>query len=374
MAAAGACGSLDLTQSDPDLNGYGPIRLAHSEYAVPLRGSLTISASRVHGVTLQPIAAGAIAWSSSDPSSVSIDASGTVMGKKLGGPVTISAVFEGDTARATVMVVADHVEVSPAVTSLRIGETVQLAAVAFDAAGDVIGSQPITWSVQAERTPPAYSLVASISPAGLLTGVAPGPFTVHATVAGKDSPNMAAGVPSTYDGTWEGVTIAPGQAGLVIRLQVRFNVVETWEMPSAVISGCPNVHLFYGLYGVINGVNFLSERIGVSGTFGDAANMSGRIEAFNAQTPVSCGSPFPALPAHSRLPRRYGSRSPRQGPPPFAGPRCTRRHVSLRRRWDGRGDAEGEPGAVARVTAGRPEGMRVALRRCNSHRLRKCIA
>jgi len=63
-------------------------------------------------------------------------------------------------------------------TAFRVGETIQAAALPLDATGGVLTGRTVTWSS-------SNTGVASISPAGLITGVAPGNATITAEVEGK---------------------------------------------------------------------------------------------------------------------------------------------------------------------------------------------
>ena len=70
------------------------------------------------------------------------------------------------------------VTVSPATAQLQIGSTVQLSAVLTDAAGATLTGRTVSWS---SSTP----AVASVSAAGLVTGLAAGQVTITATSEGK---------------------------------------------------------------------------------------------------------------------------------------------------------------------------------------------
>jgi len=72
------------------------------------------------------------------------------------------------------------VAVSPASPSIAVGQTVQLAAVTQEAAGNVLTGRTVTWTT-------SNSSVASVSASGLLTGVTIGTATITATSEGVAS-------------------------------------------------------------------------------------------------------------------------------------------------------------------------------------------
>jgi len=86
-----------------------------------------------------------------------------------------------DTALVSISAVpVASVTVSPAVASLTAGQTVQLAAVTRDSAGNVLTGRTVTWTT-------TNSGVATVSATGLVAGVAAGPATVTATSESKSS-------------------------------------------------------------------------------------------------------------------------------------------------------------------------------------------
>lgn len=94
------------------------------------------------------------------------------------GSTTVSAIVDG-TAGAVSVTVAPaavaSVEVRPRAPSVLMGETLQLTATPRSGTGTPLTGREIAWST-------SDSLVATVSPSGLLTGVAGGPVTVTATV------------------------------------------------------------------------------------------------------------------------------------------------------------------------------------------------
>ncbi len=122
-----------------------------------------------------------VTWASSAPAVATISASGLVTGVAAGS-ATLTATSEGKNGTATVAVTVvpvSTVAVSPASSSLPVGQTVQLSATTKDSAGNVLTGRVVTWASSA----PA---VATVSASGLVTGVAAGSVTVTATSEGKN--------------------------------------------------------------------------------------------------------------------------------------------------------------------------------------------
>ena len=140
-------------------------------------------------------------WSSSDPSTVSVDQTGTITANKLGGPVTITATKGGATGTLNVTVFP-ILKFDPPATAVAIDSTVALSLVATDFFGVTIATPVTTWS--SANTP-----IARVDAAGHVTGVATGFADISATAQGKTlSAHMEVGRASVYDGIWTGPTSA----------------------------------------------------------------------------------------------------------------------------------------------------------------------
>jgi len=135
-------------------------------------------------------------------------------------PGTLDVIAQADAAPladtavvAVTPVPVASVAVAPAVMSMLVGATAQLAAVTLDSAGSVLSGRPVTWGSSA----PA---VASVNSVGLVTGATAGSATITATSEGQSGSstvtvtNVAAPVAS--------VTVTPGsasvQSGQTVRL------------------------------------------------------------------------------------------------------------------------------------------------------------
>jgi hypothetical protein len=130
-----------------------------------------------------PLTGRVVTWASGNTAVATVSTSGLVTGVAAGGPVTITATSEGKTGSATVTVIAvapvASVTVSPANGSVQAGSTYQLTATPKDASGTPLTGRVVTWSS-------GNTAVATVSPSGLVTGIAAGgPVTITALSEGK---------------------------------------------------------------------------------------------------------------------------------------------------------------------------------------------
>lgn len=121
------------------------------------------------------IAGAMISWSSLDAAVVTVDSVGlvTAVGAGMTG-VTAKSEESSGTAVVSVMQVAGSVIVSPAADTLAPGDTIRLAADAFDANGHEIEEPQLSWS----SSDPA---VATVDTLGLVRAVSPGEADILAT-------------------------------------------------------------------------------------------------------------------------------------------------------------------------------------------------
>ncbi len=116
-----------------------------------------------------------IIWSSSD-TTVATVVGGVVTGAAPG-TATITATSEGKSGTASVTVSkipVGSVTVSPTTKSLLVTQTVALSTTVKDSVGNVVTDRVVTWGSD-------NAAVATVSPAGLVTAVAPGTATITAT-------------------------------------------------------------------------------------------------------------------------------------------------------------------------------------------------
>src|SRR5204863_2501651 len=120
-----------------------------------------------------------------NPSVATVSGSGLVTSVVVG-TATITANSEGKAGSATVTVTlvpvasVASVAVSPAMASIRVGQTVQLTATPKDSAGATLTGRTVTWGS-------GDTTVARVSRSGLVTSVAAGSATITATSESKSS-------------------------------------------------------------------------------------------------------------------------------------------------------------------------------------------
>ena len=144
-----------------------------------------------------------VTWTSSNQAVATVAPNGTVTAVAPGS-ATITATSEGKTGTATVTVTAvpvASVTVSPPTVNLTTGATQQITPTPRDAQGTALPGRPVTWAS-------ANTNVATVSPSGLITAVAPGNTTVTATSEGKvGTVTVTVSAPAVGS-----VTITPGSA------------------------------------------------------------------------------------------------------------------------------------------------------------------
>jgi len=182
-------GTATITASSEGKSGTATVTVTAAAVAsvnvTPPTASITVGQTTT--LTAQPLDANgnaltgrAVAWASSNAGVATVSDAGVVTGVAPG-DATITATSEGKSGTATVTVTpipVASVTVDPATVSLTTGATQQITATPRDAQGNPLADRAVTW----ESQNPA---VATVSPAGLITAVAPGNTTVTATSEGK---------------------------------------------------------------------------------------------------------------------------------------------------------------------------------------------
>jgi trimeric autotransporter adhesin len=123
-----------------------------------------------------------ITWGTSNPGVATVSATGLVTGVAVGGPITITASSEGQSATSAITVIpipVASVAVSPATGSIVAGTTLQLSATPKDANGNPLTGRTVTWTSSDAN-------IATVDANGLVTGnVVGGPVIITATSEGK---------------------------------------------------------------------------------------------------------------------------------------------------------------------------------------------
>ena len=155
--------------------------LSPSSLRVPrgLTGALAAEVRNAAGVPLTDRRS--VSWSSSAPLVAIVSADGAITGVA-NGTATITATVEGVSGTATVAVVdpVSAVLVTPATATLVVRGTQQLTASARDAKGAALTGRPVVWSS-------SNAAVATVSAAGVVTGIAAGSANITATVEGIEA-------------------------------------------------------------------------------------------------------------------------------------------------------------------------------------------
>lgn len=120
-----------------------------------------------------------VSWSSSDAAVAPVDDEGVVTAVGAG-TTAITAASEGQNGSATVVVLEPvaSVEVVPPATTLRVGDTVRLAATPKDGSGTALPGRQIDWLSSA-------NLVASVDGSGLVTAAGKGEAAINAVSEGE---------------------------------------------------------------------------------------------------------------------------------------------------------------------------------------------
>lgn len=150
---------------------------ATDEVVVTQTLQLTATAKDAQG---RPLTGRSIAWATSDGTLATVSSTGLVTGVAPG-TVTISASAEGKSGTSSLTVKAKPVGaviLSPAQVSIEAGQTRQLTAQVTDDQGNVLTGRPIAFSTNNQS-------VATVTAAGVVTGVAVGAATITATSEGK---------------------------------------------------------------------------------------------------------------------------------------------------------------------------------------------
>ncbi|WKW13347.1 Ig-like domain-containing protein [Pseudogemmatithrix spongiicola] len=150
----------------------------------------------------QALSGRSFVWATSDAAVATVSSAGIVTGVAAG-TATISASAEGVSGSMAVSVSAipvATVTVTPALDTLEVGETLQLAARTFASGGSELTGRGVTW--QSLNT-----AVATVSAAGLVTAVGPGSTTVRATSEGVNADATVVAVSTS--GFWESRAAMP---------------------------------------------------------------------------------------------------------------------------------------------------------------------
>jgi uncharacterized protein YjdB len=183
-----AVGSTTITATSEGISAAAAISVANLPVAsvvvspatpnIYIGGTVQLTATP-KDATGTPLTGRVVTWTTSNSAVATVSASGLVTGVAVG-VATITATSEGQSGTAAVTVSSvpvASVVVSPAAANILVAGTAQLSATPKDAAGNVLTGRAVTWTS-------ANPAIATVSTAGLVTGVAVGSTTIIATSEG----------------------------------------------------------------------------------------------------------------------------------------------------------------------------------------------
>ena len=178
-SAGGASGTATVTVAQsPD-----SVVVLPAEAAIAALGDTLRLVAEAFDANGRAVAGAAFSWESSDDAVATVDGSGLVTAAGNGtATITATAGEASGEAMVSVMQSAGSVVVSPAADTVELGDTVRLAAEAFDENGHRVEGAEFGWSSSDVS-------VATVDASGLVTGVAEGTATV--TAAARDASGVA---------------------------------------------------------------------------------------------------------------------------------------------------------------------------------------
>jgi uncharacterized protein YjdB len=207
--AAAACGG-DSTGTKCSVRGVGLTAPATLELGATITLTATIDQT---GCTALPVTT----WSSSNTAVATVGTDGTVTALSLGGPVTITATVADKQGTAALSVIAPTVAtvtVTAPSTTLSLAHTMQLQAVLKDGRGNTLTGRSVTWAT-------TDNTVATVSPTGLVTGIAlGGPVSITATSEGKSGATAVTVAPAPIATIAMTPTTHTLQVGQTVQLRV----------------------------------------------------------------------------------------------------------------------------------------------------------
>ena len=179
VALAKGCGDGDSpTTPAPPPDPPRPATVAVATATVQLNalGATEQLTAEVRDQNGNAMAGAAVSWASAAAAVATVSASGLVTATGNGtATITATAGSASGSATVTVAQAPDSVAVSPAAVAIKaLGDTLRLAAEAFDANGQAVAGAEFAWASN-------DAAVATVDESGLVTGVAEGTATITAT-------------------------------------------------------------------------------------------------------------------------------------------------------------------------------------------------
>ena len=177
------------------------------------------------------MAGAAVTWTSSDPAVVSVSASGVATAAGNGtATVTATSGSASGTATVTVEQSVTAVAITPDSALVLVGDTLRLSAAAVDALGVTVEGAAVAWAS-------GDTLVATVDPGGLATGIATGAVEITATsssVVGRARVVVAVAAPTMVAVTPDSVSLMA--LGDTVRLSAEVLDQAGRPMPGAAVA------------------------------------------------------------------------------------------------------------------------------------------
>lgn len=189
VITAKAIGSAQVAANIAGRSGLAAVvvvqRPVASVAVIPAMGEVIMAASIDLQAVTYDVSGGVlsgrpVAWATSNSNVATVNGSGRVSGVNVGSAI-ITATSEGRTGSATITVrpvPVATVTVSPSSPTVIVTRTVQLTATLRNASGGILTGRAVVWSS-------SNTSIATVTPAGLVTGRAVGTATITATSEGK---------------------------------------------------------------------------------------------------------------------------------------------------------------------------------------------
>lgn len=206
LGLASACGGGGGGITVQPQASVSSVAVTPTSASLSVGGTTTLTAS----VVVSGGASNAVSWASSNPTVASLAAAGTVAtvtGVSAGtATVTATSTVDGTKSASASITVTPNIAtitITASASSLTIGGTLQVTAVARDAAGSVVSNAGFTWTSSATG-------VASVGATGLVTGIAAGTTIITARAGAVISNALSLTVtPPTTVVSWSPRQVVP---------------------------------------------------------------------------------------------------------------------------------------------------------------------
>ncbi|NUQ13633.1 MAG: Ig-like domain-containing protein, partial [Gemmatimonadaceae bacterium] len=190
----------------PDVVRPARVEITPNVLKLVTGGTATLAA-RVYDDSDVLLPAASVFWSSQDPSVVTVDQAGFASAVAAG--TAQIAASSGGVSHTIAVTVEERpialIRVTPSAGSVIAGQTLPLLGEALDAMGNVLPNRPLLW----ESSHPA---LATVSTAGVVTGLAVGVVTITATGEGKTGTSVISVLPAPV----ASITVTPDGGSLTV--------------------------------------------------------------------------------------------------------------------------------------------------------------